>query len=499
MVMICGACGEKIEVKSKIADGQHVQCPFCGERTACNKPSRIELPTGTVRRNKSEPQTVEAPPVLKLNRPSDETGRSADLNAQAIMRRMQIENEERVLAERKENAARRKARLESTIKTVVISLVVGVCVAGGGWWYMKWQAEKRARDAEIIRLRQIKEKEEAKAREKEEVARKQETAEREKAREQERARRKQEEVVRKAEQETAQRVAAENAAAVEAGKKRFAKAMDGFSEAVVLPWRSLPKRNRPGAVDGVFVCLSFGADGREEVFDVTSKTGGACEVVSLSSNGDVKKMDFSDLVGKMNKLGGMLRDDSRVYLFCPKEQAKSCPIPTSGAVNPAELRLGTELYRFLYTKKKMSKDCLVFETLLNVPGVKQPLPVKTVAFGETIRSDEMDEMMMDVARTTAPKSSKKPRKRTVVMYDGSIVKRQLGVTLVPRSPRNYDSNYASLAAEARRQESEEREHMAEGRRMEQEAVSKKFQLLRELATLTITEKAVDAGNVPSSR
>ena len=363
---------------------------------------------------------------------------------------------------------------------------------------MKWQAEKRARDAEILRQRQIAEQKEAEEREREELARKQEKAKREKAREQERMQREQKETAQRKTQEVEQRVAAEKAAVIETGREKFAKVMDGFSDVIILPWRSLDKKKRPGAVDAMFYCLTPGTDGRTEVYEVASKSDGACETALLSPTGDTKEVDFSDLVEKMNKSGGLLRDDGFVYLFCPRERAESCPIPY-GAVDPAELRMGTELYRILYARNKMSKERLTFETWLNVPGGKKPLLVRAVAFGESIRSDEISDMLMDVARTFVPKSSKKPRKRTVVMYDGATIKRQLGVTLVPRSPRKYDSNYASLAAEARRQEREEQERLDAERRKEQEAVGKKFQALRESATLKITLKAVDARNVSNAQ
>ena len=36
MILACDACGEKMVVGSEVVDGQHIQFPFCGEKTIFN-------------------------------------------------------------------------------------------------------------------------------------------------------------------------------------------------------------------------------------------------------------------------------------------------------------------------------------------------------------------------------------------------------------------------------------------------------------------------------
>lgn len=47
----CGLCGKDIVVADGLADGQHVQCPYCGGKSEYRKPTRIELPSGAVNRH----------------------------------------------------------------------------------------------------------------------------------------------------------------------------------------------------------------------------------------------------------------------------------------------------------------------------------------------------------------------------------------------------------------------------------------------------------------
>ena len=65
MIMRCGACGEKIEVPDSLVDGQHVRCPFCNEKTAYSKPTRIELPVAADIEKKAKPKlAIRRPQVM---------------------------------------------------------------------------------------------------------------------------------------------------------------------------------------------------------------------------------------------------------------------------------------------------------------------------------------------------------------------------------------------------------------------------------------------------
>ena len=79
MTIICGACGEEMELPTGgLIAGQHVICPHCGEKTVYKAPTRIEIPIGAIPKQK-----------LGVRRSAEATAASqVDLNAQAIIRKM---------------------------------------------------------------------------------------------------------------------------------------------------------------------------------------------------------------------------------------------------------------------------------------------------------------------------------------------------------------------------------------------------------------------------
>ena len=68
MKLICAVCGNEMVVEGELQDGDHVQCPFCGEVTACSRPCRIEVPLGVVREpaKPKEDAPKDEPPKRKL-------------------------------------------------------------------------------------------------------------------------------------------------------------------------------------------------------------------------------------------------------------------------------------------------------------------------------------------------------------------------------------------------------------------------------------------------
>ena len=500
MITRCSACGKEMEVSPDVADGQHIKCPSCGEKTTCRKPTRIEVPAGKGVRHSRQEQAEEKQPRFKLQRPGVSSDEAVDPNALAIMRRLEIEQAAESETEGQESTVDYgTSRLESIMKTAVMVLVVAACIVGGEWW----RRTKRAKEEQLVLQQHLEEEARAAKRKAElEAARARDEAmraEREKAREQERLRREQEKAAREKKREDERKAAAEKAAAIKAAKERFNDAMRMFDGAVVLTWRQLAKEKRPGATDAAFLCLAPGENGRRpELYEVTSKSDGECTVILLSPTGSAQELSLADLEQKMNAAGGIVHDGKLAYLFCPKENTQPQPIPPS-AVNPSKLCLGA-LYNMLRASK-MSTERLTFETRLNVPGRKATLLAKTVRFDEQIRADAIDDALRQVAiaavGTVAPK---KPQRRTVTMYDGSVTKKQLNKpTLVPKNPRNRTQSWQGLASEARRQESEELQSEAEIERLRSKAVEDKVKQLRESATLSVHVKAANGRNMSSGR
>ena len=98
-------------------------------------------------------------------------------------------------------------------------------------------------------------------------------------------------------------------------------------------------------------------------------------------------------------------------------------------------------------------DGVSCEISLQCTDDKNPVVVGCVHCGDLLaRTDLADFVSRHVRAATKPPARKQGR-RTVVMYDGGIIKTGMnGVTLVPRNPTRYDARWNRLAAEADRQE-----------------------------------------------
>ncbi|MBQ3289778.1 MAG: hypothetical protein IJH50_10245 [Kiritimatiellae bacterium] len=494
-----------MEVASELTDGQHVKCPSCGKKTTYRKPTRIDIPIeNAVRHNRQESHSRQEPhnrqepaeekrPRLKLQRPSVSSDESVNLDAQAIMRRMEMERTAEPAAEVKGPAVRQGPRLEFLLKVAAMLLVAAACFVGGEWW-LKTKRTKEEQHLDLQHNSAEKAKETTAKHEAELEARRAQVeamkAEREKAREQERLRREQGKAAREKKREDERKAKEEKSAAIKAAREKFNDAMRMFDGAVVLPWRQLAKEKRPGAVDAVFLCLTPDSTGRRsELHEVVSKAGGECTVSLLLSTGDMQELSLADLEQKMNTSGGIVHDGRFAYMFCPKENAQPQPVPPSSA-NPSKLRMGA-MYN-MFRVCKLSTERLAFETRLNVPGRKNPLFLTTVGFDELLRANVIDDALRQIAiASVGTPAAKKPPRRTVMMYDGSVIKKQMNKTLVPRNPRNHDRSWGSLATEARRQEDQGHQYEAEIERQRSKAVRDKMQQLRESATLSVSVKVAD--------
>ena len=202
MIIRCRACGEEMEVSSDVADGQHIKCPSCGEKTTCRKPTRIELPERSAVQHDRQEQAENKRPRLKLQRLDVSSDEAVDPNALAIMRRIETEQAGESATEGQESAVMHgTSRLESIMKTAVMVLVVATCIVGGEWW----RRTKRAKEEQLALQQQLDEEARtAKRKAEQEAARARDEArraEREKAREQERLRREQEKAAREKQRE----------------------------------------------------------------------------------------------------------------------------------------------------------------------------------------------------------------------------------------------------------------------------------------------------------
>ena len=129
MTMVCGVCGELMELPSdSLSVGQRVKCPFCGEKTVYSPPARIELPIDEPNHDSIKPK-----PRLGIRRQAKTTAgdTSVDLNAQAIMRRIDCKEREEEATEGNAIRARRMPGSEVVMRRVFIVFAVVACVGFG--------------------------------------------------------------------------------------------------------------------------------------------------------------------------------------------------------------------------------------------------------------------------------------------------------------------------------------------------------------------------------
>lgn len=493
MIIKCGVCGNDMELPGDIADGQRVSCPFCGDKTIYSKPTRIEIPVGVSsagRRRRPEPTQDpeslphdERKPKLGIRRPKDSSS-ATDLNAQAIMKKMEDEEHEKAVAAERAAMAMKKLRREMIVRYSVIAAVVAVCAVAACFWFMKRHAERMEKAAEIRERIRV-EQEAEKLRDEQEKAERIRLEEQRKAERE--ARRRQEEDERRLKTEAAEKRRLEEDARRKSRQmavERYQDSKAKFRNAVLLPYRMLPKGSRPGAVEGVFDFAVPVANGDYELYEVASHTGSVLTATMLSARGEPVSVDYPVFEERVKCFGGIVHNGQAAYLICPVDGGKGMPLPTSD-FSPARMRTGG--LHGTVASLFMATDRLFFEIRVELPGWKRPVFVKSVAYGDMVSIAEVESALRDAASGSVSKPrTHKAKRRTVELYDGDIIKRQMGVTLVPRNPRYHNAKWQALYDEAIRQERESNEGPTPVEiEKYQEAVARKYHQYRTEATLAI--------------
>lgn len=493
MIIKCGVCGNDMELPGDIVDGQRVSCPFCGDKTIYSKPTRIEIPVGVSsagRRRRPEPThdpeslpQNERKPKLGIRRPKDSSA-ATDLNAQAIMKKMEDEEREKAVAAERAAMAMKKLRREKIVRYSVIAVVVAVCAGAAFLWLKKRHAEQMEKAAEIRERIRAEQEAEKRRNEEEMTARIRQEEQKKVERE---ARRRQEEAERRQKIEAAEKRRLEEDARRKSRQmevERYQNSKAKFRNAVLLPYRMLPKGSRPGAVEGVFDFVVPVANGAYEFYEVASHTGSVLTATMLSARGEPVAVDYPGFEERVKCFGGIVHNGQAAYLICPVEGGKGVSLPASD-FSPARMRTGG-LYGAV-ASFFMATDRLFFETRVEIPGWKRPAYVKSVAYGDMVSISEVEAALREAALGSVAKPRmRKAKRRTVELYDGDIIKRQMGITLVPRNPRHANAQWQSLHDEAIRQERESNEGPTPAEiEKYQDAVARKFQQYRTEATLTI--------------
>lgn len=402
----------------------------------------------------------EASPVRKLHVRRKEGGRPAvDLNAEAVKRSLEQNELERLEDEARVSESRRRVRRLALLKTGV-SVLVGLVVLAGGVLWLNVRSRRQREQAAIAReaTERMRAKEMAEREEKE----RQRTV-RQEQQKAELAARRAEEAAKQAKRVAEQAERDKEAEAHERAREKVRKAQDdvarrfdgihmAFTGARLLPWSSLPKAQRPGAVEGIFSCLVPDAQGDCGCYEVQSHTNGTMTVVQLTESRNAVDVNLDEWNRKLEAFGGLVHDGRCSYLFLPKQAAGESPCLHED-IQPARMRLGG-LVPVIW-KNKMNTEQILFDVRVRVPGVMSATTVGEVRFDGCVVFDQISQKIHEVAATKVKKQKPKKVRRTIVLYDGRITKRQInGVTLLPRNPTRVTDQYMTMLAEARRQEEE---------------------------------------------
>ena len=135
----------------------------------------------------------------------------------------------------------------------------------------------------------------------------------------------------------------------------------------------------------------------------------------------------------------------------------------------------------------MDVNNLVFKTKVQLKSMKRTLEFEPVDFSGSIPRWKIVSRIGEVVRSAVKKPKPRSIRRTVMMYDGSVVKKQMnGVILVPKNPIVTDGNYYNLREEALRQESECGKIPQEAIERYEREVEQKIALAEKEATLVVS-------------
>lgn len=549
MIARCRLCGREIELEGEPSDGQHIRCPHCNGKfsyggtalvcvvcphcgaeheigkkelyryrkcEACGKGFVAGAATSLLQedaqgagagsqgeRAPAQDERVSAPdggqrvpiPGLHSRRPASADELSPDLNAQAIMRKLNGEvRESPEAADRSAEItaeAIRKARRDANLRFFVIAAFVLACIVAGLVWHAKHRAAQRDAEAaaggrqEAVGAEKAGREDSGKAQTAEEEA-KRRAAEREERMKREAAER---EARRAADEEASRKRAAEEEKrrqeleGMKAERTRFRKVEESFRNAVLLPYRSLRREDRPGVADGVFHFAVPRARGAVEFYEVTSGRDGVRKAEMLSPDGGGEELEYARLGDKVKAFGGVIYNGHAAYAVCPVEGGKGIPIPENGYFSPAQMRMG-EMH-WLIQSMGMSPDRLTFELRVELPGWRKPVYEKSVAYGDGVPVYEIERALRDAAASGVRAPNAKAKRVTVKFYDGDIIKRQSGVTLVPRTPIRGSMQWRKLSDEAEKQEREAASAAYAATEQHRAAVERKFGQYRSAATMSI--------------
>lgn len=446
MKIRCGLCGNEIVVADGLADGQHILCPYCGEKSEYRKPTRIELPTGLERRRQAHsapartdsnvaeikikrPEMVPAEvkkPLRVIRKDENPSMSQGSAEKQMVSRRLHMAEEHaRFYEEMKDIEHRRKMREKISGFLMLLALVL---CAGGICWYVEYRKERRQR-AELVLV-------EERSRLGVERA-ENERKERARREEEEKANREKRLVEEKRQKEKNERLQAERdkeANALRESKALYRKVCALFRDGAFDFLKTLPENSLPGKVVSEFYyLLPFFDNG--EIVVCQSSTNGIESVYRLDKSGRKTPFDADTFIASLQGKDYLMACGDRVYFQSKRKKAHVSSISKKEVVD-----LAKEFFGDIAPEVKsldIDPDGLRFEIVFIPRETKRVIITDTIEYGAKYSLSKVREAIEEAfpMRTTSVSASprRKKFKRTVAFWDGAHIKKGIdGVTYVPR-------------------------------------------------------------------
>ena len=457
MIIKCGVCGKDMELPGEISEGQHVRCPFCGEKSEYKKPVRIELPSGlssrkridnsnqavNAEKSKDEPSRVEeVKPTekkpLHIIRSQNEV--PAPENLEAKRRLYMAEEHVRFYEEMKNMEQRRKnwGKISSIVMLVaLVGAIFGTYVIIQNRTEKKRQAEV-AHATEMARIAAERAEQERQERVKREA---EEKAARERRIAEENERREKQ----KLEQEKlrAERMKEQNA--IHEAKVLYKKTIALFRDGEFDFMKALPKKTIPGKSEGEFFYMLPFLENAEIVV-CNSTTNGIESVYRLNCNGERTPLDAEGFLASLDGKDYLVATEENVYFQSKRKK------PHIGQISKKEVvDLSKEFFGDMAQEVKqfdLDPDELKFEIVFIPKDSKKIVISETIEYGASYSLDKVRDAVEDaipmMSSVTSSYGRKKRFKRTVVIWDGAHIKKGVdGVTYVPRVAPLAASDYNS--------------------------------------------------------
>ena len=305
----------------------------------------------------------------------------------------------------------------------------------------KIEAERQAEETRLKRERA------------EEAARAQRQKEEEEAKEAEEKRRAEQEAREKAqrEREEAEREQARKAAEEEAARQKkietenkrrevYNTARDLFKSALYMEEEAPPSEKILSAKAGSKFWFIFDTYPTEKlIYEVYKASYSRMEVKTLSLEADAKDVPYLDFIRLVNGRSYIYTSGDKVWLKCEKNPEGSYPVPKRGRDFCVAAKNSFALYKTLLELGTKSGGARCRLTLRSDNG-KTDILLGEIGFGDVLPRRAIEEDIGKLigwkASSAIPENSKveKPTfKRTVVLYNGKVIKKEIDVTKVPRT------------------------------------------------------------------